>query len=141
MNINNGYNNWNFEDVDGGVWKQGFDIQTNDDEWKNQKLKGTLIQKLFIDDRVVDTVFVVPHSHNDPGWIKTFEQYFQQQTVNIINNIVDYLSGHPKRFVLTSSVYCFCKFQFLDVSSGLKCHICRCGGCLQVQKDKKNAGN
>ena len=43
MNINNGYNNWNFEDVDGGVWKQGFDIQTNDDEWKNQKLKGTLI--------------------------------------------------------------------------------------------------
>jgi len=81
VNINNGYNNWNFEDVDGGVWKQGFDIQTNDDEWKNQKLK----------------VFVVPHSHNDPGWIKTFEQYFQQQTVNIINNIVDYLSGHPKR--------------------------------------------
>jgi hypothetical protein len=37
-------------------------------------------------------VHVVPHSHNDPGWWRTFEGYYQDWTKGIISSVVEVLN-------------------------------------------------
>lgn len=49
-------------------------------------------------------VILVPHSHTDPGWLKTFEQYFHSSTRGILNNMVTKLQQWPNMTFIWSEV-------------------------------------
>lgn len=90
VKISDVYDEITFENTDGGVWKQGWPIVLNQTRLKQSKLN----------------IFVVPHSHNDPGWLKTFEQYFQGQTRHILNLATDFLNDHEDmKFIWAETSY------------------------------------
>ncbi|XP_011495983.1 PREDICTED: alpha-mannosidase 2 isoform X1 [Ceratosolen solmsi marchali] len=49
-------------------------------------------------------VILVPHSHTDPGWLKTFEQYFHSATRSILNNMVTKLQQWQNMTFIWSEV-------------------------------------
>ncbi|KAF2308644.1 hypothetical protein GH714_011686 [Hevea brasiliensis] len=75
------YDKIEFLDVDGGPWKQGWKVSYKGNEWDTEKLK----------------VFVMPHSHNDPGWKLTVDEYYERQSRHILDTIVETLSKDGRR--------------------------------------------
>ena len=91
------YKTLKFDNPDGGVWKQGWEVTYEENEVSSEP---TL------------QVIVIPHSHCDPGnkltlkllyisgWIKTFDQYYQDQTSQILNGMAKHLGEKPDmRFI------------------------------------------
>ena len=79
-----------FDNPDGGAWKQGWDVQP-----RNVSAEEPL------------TIFIVPHSHNDPGWLKTFDSYFRTQTIHIITTVVEALEKDPRRKFIWAEISYF----------------------------------
>ncbi|TYI63587.1 hypothetical protein E1A91_D09G028900v1 [Gossypium mustelinum] len=75
------YDKIEFLNKPGGAWTQGWKVSYKGDEWDSEKLK----------------VVVMPHSHNDPGWKFTVEEYYEKQTRHILDTIVETLSKDSRR--------------------------------------------
>ncbi|XP_067638847.1 alpha-mannosidase 2 [Eurosta solidaginis] len=49
-------------------------------------------------------IFVVPHSHNDPGWLKTFVNYFQTDSRQILNLIITKMQEYTDMTFIWSEI-------------------------------------
>jgi alpha-mannosidase II len=75
----------------------------------NREHDDALVKNLDLSDDPIEwpvskklQVIIVPHSHNEPGWLNTFEQHFEQQTNQIIDTIVNSLSKKKSRTFIWS---------------------------------------
>ncbi|GAA48315.1 alpha-mannosidase II [Clonorchis sinensis] len=73
------YEELEFVNTPGGAWTQGFPISYNLDQWAEKPLE----------------VFLVPHSHQDPGWVMTLEEYFRTKTKKCLDSTLKVLESRP----------------------------------------------
>lgn len=96
LKMNDLYRDLPFEDVDGGVWKQGWEITYEDSTYQKEPLEVFVVCAKL---QIRPTFPKVMHSHTDPGWVKTFDQYFSQQTKHIFDNTLEAVVSVSTEFV------------------------------------------
>uniref|UniRef100_A0A8D9DRT5 Alpha-mannosidase n=1 Tax=Cacopsylla melanoneura TaxID=428564 RepID=A0A8D9DRT5_9HEMI len=94
-----------FDNLPGGKWTQGWNIGLDLDYETNPE---NMLQ-----------VFVMPHSHNDPGWKSTFESYYAQSTKGILDSMVTKLLENEKRKFIWAEVS-FLSLWWKDISEDTK---------------------
>ncbi|XP_007544804.1 alpha-mannosidase 2-like, partial [Poecilia formosa] len=105
-----------FDNPDGGAWKQGFQISYRGDEWAEQPLE----------------LFLVPHSHNDPGWLKTFDGYYQDQTRHILDNMLVKLGEDSRRKMIWAEISYFSQW-WNDIDDQKRALVRRLVGAGQLE--------
>lgn len=88
-----------FDNPDGGVWKQGWDLDPVPIGYGHEVLQ----------------IFVVPHSHVDPGWLSTFEMYYDTQGRRILDTVVDALLADERRKFIWAEV-CYLERWWRDAT-------------------------
>lgn len=83
------YNNFTFDaawiKMRAGIWQDDMEQR-----YKNLKSENPL------------KIFILPHSHNDPGWLQTFENYFNSSTKKILDLVVEKLTTYQEmKFIWT----------------------------------------
>ncbi|GFS11949.1 alpha-mannosidase [Elysia marginata] len=89
--IHNLFSSLAFDNPNGGAWTQGWKVSYPKDRWTaDKKLK----------------IILVPHTHCDPGWVKTYEVYYRTQTKHILDSFVPKLEQNRKyKFMFTEMSY------------------------------------
>eukprot|EP00347_Sterkiella_histriomuscorum_P022331 403330858 len=59
-------------------------------------------------------IFIVPHSHTDPGWLETMEQYYNTQVRDILYNVLVELKSDPKKKFTWAEV-CYLKMFYDEI--------------------------
>ena len=68
-------------------------------------------------------IIVIPHSHNDPRWLKTYDKYFEEDTTHILSLAVEKLTQYPEMtFIWVESCFLqtWWKTQTQDVRQKFK---------------------
>nr|XP_027198614.1 alpha-mannosidase 2-like [Dermatophagoides pteronyssinus] len=74
------------------LFNQSSSTTTNNNEIWSKTLEQRFIHQ---HSRFPLKVIIVPNSHNDPGWLNTYDQYFYHYTYYVLENLVKNLNKYP----------------------------------------------
>ncbi|KAG8182048.1 hypothetical protein JTE90_013978 [Oedothorax gibbosus] len=81
-----------------GFWGEALESRYREAKkrWKDQPLE----------------VIIVPHSHVDPGWLRTYEDYFEGSVIHILDNMVSFLNKTEDFKFIWSEISFFSKWWY-----------------------------